>query len=285
MQRVAVITDSIACLTKELLDEYSIEVIPINLYFRGKRYRDGVDLSVSEAYEMFQQDPESFKTSAPSPRECLEAFRRAGERAADILCVTVSAKLSTVPNVARDACEMARDELPGLNITVLDSLTAAAAEGFVALAAARAAAAGKDLNAVLGTARAIRERVNAFLLLDTIRHVYRSGRIPKIASQVGSILNIRPVLTIHETVHFAGAVRSNVHGIRRILEMTRAELGDQPAHISVMHAYAGEEARELMQQVSREFNSVELWLSEFSPIMGYACGTGTLGLAFYPEGV
>ena len=283
MQNVAIVTDSIACLPREFIEQYGIKIIPINLYVSGKIYRDGFDITPSEAYELFLQDPDSFKTSAPSPEDCLEVFQQASNIARNIFCVTVSLKLSTVYNSALEARELAKTELPGITIELLDSETATPSEGFVALAAARATAEGKDLAEVASTARKVKEQVNALILLDTIRHVYRSGRIPKVASQVGSILNIRPVLTVSGAVHFTGAVRSREQGIERILRMMREKVEQKSAHIAVMHAYALDEAERLMERVASEFNCAELWLTEFSPIMGYACGTGTLGLAFYTE--
>ena len=129
----------------------------------------------------------------------------------------------------------------------------------------------------------MRDKVSSIVLLDTIRHVYRSGRIPKIASQVGSILNIRPILTVSGAVHFTGAVRNREHGINRIVQMMRDKVGQSPVHVAVFHAYALDEAERLKERVSSEFDCAELWLGEFSPVMGYACGTGTLGLAFYTE--
>ncbi len=155
----------------------------------------------------------------------------------------------------------------------------------MALAAARTAAAGKGLAEVLSAAEAVRDKVSCIVFLDTIRHVYRSGRIPKVAAQVGSVLNIRPIFTIHREVHFAGAVRNREHGINRILQMMRDKVGQSPVHVAVMHAYALDEAENLKKRVSSQFNCLELWLSEFSPVMGYACGTGTIGLAFYSEEV
>jgi DegV family protein with EDD domain len=166
---------------------------------------------------------------------------------------------------------------------VVDSKTATPAEGFVALAAARAATEGKDLAAVVNAATEMKEKVNVYILLDTIRHVYRSGRIPKMASQVGSILNIKPILTISESVHFVSAVRNRKHGINRIIKMMRDKVGQKPVHVAVTHAYALDEAERLKERVASEFNCVELWLAEFSPLMGYACGTGTLGFAFYTD--
>ena len=215
--------------------------------------------------------------------DCLQVYRSASKQAKNIICVTVSVKLSTVYNVAQAAKELIKAELPDTSIEVLDSQTAAPAEGFIALAAARAAAEGKKLAEVVSAAKETRDRVSCLILLDTIRHVYRSGRIPKIASQVGSILNIRPILTISGAVHFISAVRNREHGIERILQMMRAKVGQSPVHVAVFHAYAPDEAERLKERVATEFNCAELWLGEFSPVMGYACGTGTIGLAFYTE--
>lgn len=277
------VTDSVACLTRELVAQYQIEIIPINFYAGGRLYRDWVDVTPSQAYELFLQDPDSFKTSAASPEECLNAFRNAAKRAKDIVCVTLSTRLSSLNNSALKGKELARTELPGVSIEVIDSLMATPAEGFVALAAARAAEVGKNLSEATRAALEVRDKVHAVIFLDTIRHVYRSGRIPKIASQVGSVLNIKPILTVAGAVHFAGAVRNRQAGIERILQMMGDKVGRKPAHVSVFHAYDPEEAQRLMERVSKEFNCVELWLSEFSPVMGYACGTGTIGLAFYTD--
>ncbi|MFC2068020.1 DegV family protein [Chloroflexota bacterium] len=227
------------------------------------------------------ENPDSFKTSAPSLEDCLSAYRNAIKQAKGILCVTVSVKLSAVYSVAEGAKELAKTEFPLTSVEVLDSETATAAEGFVVLAAARAAAEGKDLAEVINATKDIKDRVRCILFLDTIRHVYRSGRIPKIASQVGSVLNIKPILTVSEVVHFRGVVRDRVHGIDRILQIMRNEVEQNPVHVAVMHAYAPDEAEKLKERVSSEFNCAELWVTEFSPIMGYACGTGTIGLAFY----
>ena len=282
-QQVAIVTDSIACLNRELIEQYGIEVIPVNFYTEGKLYKDWIDITPSEAYELFLKDPESFKTSAASPEDCLNVFHNASKRARDILCITVSVKLSTVYNAAQEAKELAKFELPQSNIEVLDSWTATPAEGFIALAAARAAVEGKNLTEAVNTAKAIRDRVSIVMLLDTIRHVYRSGRIPKVASQVGSVLNIRPILSISGTVHFSGAVRNRAHGIERILQIMRDKVRQSPVHVAVTHAYALDEAEKLKERVSAEFNCAELWLTEFSPVMGYTCGTGTVGLAFYTD--
>jgi len=284
LQKVAIVTDSVACLPRGLVEQYGIKIVPVNLYFGDKVYRDWVDITPSQAYELFLKDPTAFKTSGINPVDCLEAYRQVSNDSNGVLCVTISSKLSMVYNSALKAKERAGDELPKNSIGVVDSQTATAAEGFVALAAARAAAGGKSLAEVVKAAEEVRDKVCVVALMDTIRYVYRSGRIPKIASVAGSMLSIKPVLTISSgAVRFKGAVRSRERGIDKVLQIMRNRVGQSPVHVAVMHAYAPDDAEQLKERVSSEFNCVELWITEFSPVMGYACGTGTLGVAFYPE--
>ena len=282
--KVAVVTDSITCLSKQLVRRNGIRIVPATFSSKGKVYRDWVDVTPTEAYEMFLEDPESFATSAATPMSYIEAYRELGKKGRDILCITISSKISTMCNVARVAKEKVEEELPSISIEVFDSLTTTAAEGFIALAAARAAAQGKSLSEVVKVAEEMRDKVNFLILLDTIRHIYRSGRIPKIASQIGSMINIKPILTMSSgSMRFVGAVRNKERGIQRLLDMLRSQVGQSPVHIAVMHAYAPDEAKRLMERISPEFNCVELWLTEFSPVMGYVCGTGTVGFAFYKD--
>jgi len=267
-----------------MVEQYGITIAPIPISFQGKIYRDWVDITPSEAYELFLKDPESFKTAGASPGIFLEAYREASKQAKNILCVTLSVKLSGAYDAARQAIEEARKELPQITIEVVDSETVTASEGFVALAGARAAEAGKSLAEVVKAAEEMRDKVTFLALLETIRHVYRTGRIPKIAAVAGSMLNIKPILTSSSgVIRFAGAVRSRAHGIEKMLKIMRNRVGQSPAHVAVMHAYAPDDAEKLKERVSSEFNCAELWITEFSPVMGYATGTGTLGLAFYKE--
>jgi DegV family protein with EDD domain len=282
--KVAIIADSIACLTREQVEQYGITIAPIPITFEGKIYRDWVDITPTEAYELFLKDPESFRTAGASPDIFIEAYRQASKRAKDIICFTLSAKLSGAYDAAKRAIEEIKKELPQLSIAVVDTKTVTATEALIALAAARAAEAGGSLAEVVKVAEEMRERVSFLALLDTIRHVYRTGRIPKIAAIAGSMLNIKPILTSSGgIIRFITAARSRQRGIDKMLRIMKTRVGQARVHVVVMHAYAPEEAEKLKERVAAEFNCAELWITEFSPVMGYATGTGTLGLAFYPE--
>jgi DegV family protein with EDD domain len=184
---------------------------------------------------------------------------------------------------ARAAKEIVKKELSSTAIEILDSKTVAAAEGLIALAAARAASEGKTFKEVKTIARKVKARVRFLGLLETIRHVYRTGRIPKLASQIGSLLSLKPILTGADgVIHFAGAVRTKRGGIEKMLSVMKEQAGHSgQIHIAVMHADAAEEAQMLRERIAAEFNCAELFITDFTPIMAYATGRGTLALAFY----
>jgi DegV family protein with EDD domain len=283
MPNTTVITDSVACLPHQFVEKYEIDVIPLTFVVGRQIYRDGVDINPDKAYELFLKDPSIFKAAPSSPEGCLEILRQARRKAKNILCITLSEKISTEINILRLAAEKFKKESTDAKIEIIDSETAAAAEGFVALQAAQTAAEGKSLPEVIESALKIKKKVHALVLLDTVRYVYRSGRVPRIAAQAATILNIRPIFTIEGSVKFVTAARSKNAGLSRLMTLMRERIDSHPVHCAVMHAYAPDEAIKLKELISSEFNCSEIWTTEFSPIMGYATGTGTLGAAFYIE--
>ncbi len=282
MQKVAILADSIACLTPDMVKRFQLQVVPINIHFNGTIFRDGVDLTTAEAYRLLEEAPNYFSSSPASIGEYIGAFHEVSARAESILCITLSSKLSTLYHMACVAKEEVNNELHQTPIEVIDSETAAVGEGLIVAAAARAAAQGKDLAEVIEITRAVRDKIRVIGIMETIRYVYRTGRIPEITARVGSMLNIKPVFSISEgVVHIAGLTRSKKQALKRAFSLMRKDVGVKPVHVAVAHANVLEEGEKLKEQISSEFNCVELWLTDFSPVMAYATGTGVLAIAYY----
>lgn len=282
MPKIGIVADSIACIPKEQAESFKIRVVPANIFFNGKLYRDLIDLTPAQAYEFLDKAPQFWKSSAASPEDYAKVYRELSENAQNILVITISSKLSMFYESAQAAKEIVKEELPQTTIEVLDSETAAGAEGLIALAAARASVEGKTFNEVVTLAKKVKERVQFLGLLETIKHVYRTGRIPKVASQIGSMLSLKPILTgSGGLIHFAGAARTKQSGIEKMLKIMRDHVGKSKLHGVVMHADVPEEAEKLRQRIATEFNCVELFITDFSPVMAYATGRGTLALAYY----
>lgn len=278
-----IVIDSISCLPREVVERYQINILPVNFYFEGKVYRDWVDVSPSEAYEMLKKNPDEFHTSPPSPEEFFNVFKEIGQRNKQILCITLSSKLSTLYNMACVAKEKVREELPGVEIEIIDSETAAGGHGILSFLAAKELERGRDFKEVVEMVKGLKRKIRVYGLMETIRYAYRSGRIPKIASEIGSFLQVKPIFSIKEgVVHFIGIARTKEKAIHRVLERMKEEVNGR-LYVLISHAAVPEEGEKLKERIASEFDCAEIWVTEFSPLMGYATGPGTLAIAYYDE--
>jgi len=178
---------------------------------------------------------------------------------------------------------MVKTSLPESVIEVLDCTTAAAGQGLVTLAAARAAALGKTLNEVVATAKSVMSRVNLFATLDTLHYLAKSGRVPQAAALVNSLLKIKPIFTLnHSGAHTVALPRTVPSALKRMLKlMEQNAVKGQPLHVAVMHADALDKAIILKNKISSQFDCTELFITEFTPVMGAHTGPGLFGVAFY----
>ena len=285
MSKVAIVTDTTACLPRELVEEYGIKIVPMSLIFEDRVYRDEVDVTPSEVYQMLEQEEKIPSTSAPSPGSYLEAFRELSQRAESIVCLTMPSELTMAFQSATQAKEMAKEELPHTPVEVIDCRSAAGAHGLVTLAAARAAAAGQGLNEVINVTKDMMQRVHMIGVMDTLVYLAKGGRIPKIAAWAGTVLKIKPILTLSQGKPApVTAVRTKSRGLERLLEIMRQRTRPNGLiHAIVLHANVLEEAESLKQRIAEEFNCAEIYVKDFTPVMGVHTGPGLVGIAFYVD--
>ena len=283
MSQVAIVSDSTACIPQEMMKKYGIEIVPVVFLFGDVSYRDGVDMSTAEFYERLKKAKKLPTTSGSLAVSYLEAYLKASKRAESILCITISAKLSGMHASARLGVDMAKKELSGIAIEVLDCGTAAAAQGLVVLAAARAAAAGKSLAEVIQLAENVMQKVHLFATLDTLHYLVKGGRVPKAAALATSILSIKPIFAVRDgSAHPVTNAHTMVGALKTILKLMEENVTEeQPFHVAVMHAAAPDKANELVSEISHRFNCSELFITEFTPVMGVHTGPGVVGVAFY----
>ncbi len=281
--RVALVADSAVCLPPELVDDLKLHVVPLQLSIDGKTYRDQVDISPSEFYARLPYCRNLPVTSAPSPASFIEAFTEGAAKAESVLCLTVLSTISATYNVALASAEMAQKSLPDTRIEVMDTSTAAAAEGLVVLAAARAAAAGADIEEVKSEARRAARGVNLVAFLDTLYYVWKGGRIPGIAAFAGSVLKLKPLMELTDgEVRPLDRPRTRRRAMDRLLAIVRQRAGDAPIRANVMHSISPDDALMLRERLLAEFNCLEAIVSETTPVIGSHTGPGLMGIAFHP---
>jgi DegV family protein with EDD domain len=285
LQRVAIVSDTTACLLPEHVKEYGIAVVPLALIFEDKVYQDGIDISPADFYELLRQAKKLPTTSGSSPDPYLEAYEKASKKAESIVCITEPSGFSAMFNSAKLAMDMARTTLAGVAIEVIECATAAAGLGLVTLAAARASASGKALKEVINITKSVMSQVSLFAMLDTLHYLVKGGRVPQAAALVNSVLQIKPVFTLNRGEAHTVALSRTVEGaMKHILRMMEQKaVRGQPLHVVVMHANATDRALELRNRISAHFDCSELFITEFTPVMGVHTGPGLVGVAFYSD--
>ena len=282
MSKIAILTDSVTCFPPKLAEEHNIHVIPVHINFGAKSYRDGVDITPVQFYKMLRQAVDLPTTSSPSVGEYQAFYRELGREAEAIVCITYSGSLG----MGYSSALAASKTLNSPRVHVIDSRTALMAEGFLALEAARAAAEGEDLAGAVRRVKELIPKVNLFVVLETLEYLHRGGRIGKAAALMGSLLQIKPILCVPTekgVVDVLGKARTKKKAMNQMLNLMAKEVGGNPVHVAVQHAAVPEEAQRLMEEIASRFNCVELYLADFSPVVGTHTGPGAISVAFYAE--
>jgi len=284
MPRTAVVTDSSACLPPRLAADLGIITVPLGLLIGDDVHADG-SLSPTELFRLAETTKRPARTTSPAPSQFLEAFRRAHESGADeVLCLTLSVRFSGTYEAAITARGLAAEELPGLDVRVVDSGGLAMTHGFAVLAAARSLAGGASSGAAAEQAARVGERARLAGLLGTMRYLARGGRVPWIVHWAAQLLRIRPLLAFAEgRTRSIGRVRTEEKGLVRLVEYAKAHTSGGALRAAVMQTAAPEAAQRLSEALRRELAPVELLQTDFTSVMAVHTGPGFVGLAFYED--
>jgi DegV family protein with EDD domain len=288
MDRVAVVTDSSANLPPELIQQWDISVVPAQLVFGGNSFRDGLDVTPGELYRWLRANKRIPTTSAPSIGDFVRVYAALGQEAGGIVSIHPPPQLTATYTTAVAASQL----VDGVPIRVVNCDAVAMAQGFVVLEAARAAAAAHErgdpapvaMDAVVARAAEVASRVSLMAAIDTLEYLYRGGRIGSAAALVGTVLQIKPILYVAEGhTEVLAKPRTKAKATRFMLQQMAGQVNSHRLHAAVLHADAPEEAEELRQHIARQFDCAELYVAEFTPVMGAHTGPGLLGVAFYAE--
>jgi DegV family protein with EDD domain len=281
---VRIVTDSAASLPKGAAEDLGIVVVPMTLVLGGVVYADG-DLSPEEVVR--RAGSESVSTSSPSPGDFLKAMARATEleEPSQVLVLTVSSSMSATYEVAQTAAGYLDD----VEVRVVDTGTAAGAQGLVVMAAAQAAATGASLYEVASTAQRVAREVRLMACVRSLEYLARSGRVPQAAAWAGRYIGVQVCF------EFSGGKarpRRPTRTERGALErMVRSLVASRPhpeeASVNVLlrgavlQAQAGGSAETLRALVEEAEPAAELFEAPFSSVMIAHTGPGLVGLAWW----
>ncbi|HSH03739.1 MAG TPA: DegV family protein [Anaerolineae bacterium] len=278
-----IVMDDAGDIAAHLIEKYNIHIVPINIAFGTSEYLSGIDMDDEAFYAKVKTvSSHNFpKTSQPTPFQMAEAYRALIEQGeTEILTVTVGQKLSGTYASAIAAAK----ELEGeATFHIFDSQAASAAEGFLALAAARWAAEGKGSGEIIAGLEKMREQLATVFTIDSLEFAVKGGRVSSLKSMMASLLSIKPILELEDgVVAEAGRVRTRKRALKEIVQRVVQQVGDKRVRVAVVHAQADDEAAALLEQAKDTLNYEEAFAMNMSISVAVNLGPGALGLIVVP---
>jgi DegV family protein with EDD domain len=270
--KVAIVTDSVADLPPQVTEEFGITVVPLVVRFGTDLYHDSLDLSPDQFYGRLRTSKVLPATSVPSPADFADAYDKLAEKTNEILVISVTSKLSATYQVALQAVGLMKKRC---RVEVLDSQWAVMAQGFVTIAAAKAAQAGASLDEVLDVARRTMHRVDMYAAFDTLEYLERGGRIGKAQAFLGSLLKVNPIIVMKDgEVYPRARERSRAKAIDHLYNL--ATSFGKIEGLAVEYATDLDEANRLVQRLHSKYPQVPIYLTRTSPVIGTHTGPGLI---------
>jgi DegV family protein with EDD domain len=275
MSRIAVVTDSTADVVPSLVESRGITVVPLTVILDGKGYLDGVEIQPDEFYACLSRPGASASTSQPTPAAFADAYARLLSVHDEVISVHISSKLSGTHSAAVQAAE----EVGADRVHVVDSQLVSMPLALLVLAAAEMAHAKEPAAEVLRRLAEVRQAMKVYFMVATLEHLRRGGRIGAASALVGSVLQVKPVLTISDgQVAPLERVRTHDRALRRVIELASA--GSERICAIIGHAAAPEHAGRIAEALDPITDT--LIVAPLGPVVGAHAGPGTVGVGFYP---
>jgi DegV family protein with EDD domain len=271
---VIVVTDSSSRLLPDDLKQWDIRQVPLHVLVDGADLRDGVD---DVPYDI--HDRPRATTSGAAPAALLETYQQAlsDSNGDGVVAVHISAVLSSTFSTAVQA---AREFGP--SVRVVNSRSAAMGVGFTALAAAKAASSGAELDAVEAAARSAVPRTHAFIVVHRLDNLRRSGRIGTAASWLGTALSLKPLLCVDVDGRLVldQRIRTVTKAHAAMVDRVAEIVGDRQASIAVHHVDNHDAAAEIGAALTARLPQIEpLTVTDMGPVLSIHVGGGAVGVA------
>ncbi|NLJ80592.1 MAG: DegV family protein [Firmicutes bacterium] len=284
MAKIHVVTDSGNDLSREMQAEFGIHVVPLTVRFSEESFHDGVDISVEQFYHRLQNDPEIPSTSQPSPADFVRVYEEIAEPGDTILSVHLSSKMSGTYQSAVLAGTMVDSSI---KVIVIDTGCASIGSGLVPIALAEALQKGASLDELTALAERISENLEVYFVVDTLEYLQKNGRIGMASALVGTLLSIKPVLTVKDGfVAPFEKVRGKSKALKRVRQLAlnmKEKFPEKKFRAALSHADNLTEAEQLASFLKEKLPlEGEVLIAPIGPTIGVHTGPGTVAMFIYP---
>ncbi|MFD3449781.1 DegV family protein [Microbacteriaceae bacterium 4G12] len=281
---VKIITDSGADLSKELLNQYNIEIIPIRVYDNDTEYLDGVTLDPADLFQGMREGKE-YKTSLPSLDTIYDTFETYAKENIPCIYLAFSSGLSGTYQSSLLVKEQVKEQYPEFDIEIVDTKCASVGQGLVVLKAAEMAENNAEKEKILHHVRFWAEHMEHIFTVDDLQYLVRGGRVSRIAGFIGGLLNIKPILHVESgKLMPIEKIRGRKKVLRRMVEI----MGERGQDISkqtigISHGDDQESADALKEMIIETFGCKVFVVNTIGAAIGAHAGPGTLAVFFLNE--
>lgn len=282
MSKIAIVTDSTSDMPKDIAKKLEITVVPLTVIFEKEVFLDdGKEITIDEFYKKIRSVKKLPTTTQPTPKDFIKVYSNILEEYDSIISIHISKKISGTINSA----ELAKKELPGKDIEIIDTGFVHFPLGFIALKAGQLAQEGKSKQEILKNISDLQSKVKVLFIPSTLEYLKRGGRIGKAKGLIASILEIKPILTIHdgEVSQFKTTRRWNQAKSELIQSMKNIVKNPHNLIVSIGDSDAKEDAAEMEERIKGEFNPKKIYRVDIGVVVGTHLGPGGIAITFYEE--
>lgn len=279
---VKIITDSASDLPKEYIKKYNVEIVPLTVELEGKIYKDGVDITTEKFNQLMIKSNQLPKTAHPSPETFKKVFLKYINDGYDILCLTISSKLSGTYQSAMIAKNNIKTSE---KIFVFDTLAASSGEALQVIKASKLIQKGEKIKEVLRKLTEYRNRINILILLDTLENIVKGGRLTKIQGVIAKILNFKIILHNNEgAVEMLEKIRGKKRFFKKVLEIIderMKKLNLSNLNVGITHVDNIEEAMMFKKIIEEKYNPKDIFVNHMGATIATYAGKGGIIISFW----
>lgn len=280
---IKIVADSTCYLSEEMKRKFDIRIVSLNVIIGNESLRE-VDIDNTTFYSEMEKRGEIPTSSQPSIEEMYNEFERIASNGDDIVAICLSSDMSGTYSSSHIVKNMILEKYPDTNIQIIDSRSNCMQMGFQAIEGAKLAMQGKSMEEVVDRINFVKEHSQFIFLPDTLSYLKKGGRIGGAAALVGSILQIKPILTV---VDGKTTVFDKVRTKKRAVDTIVSHLEDvskerKIGDVIVHHINVEDEGRELAEKIKSRLG-ITPDILPIGPVIGLHVGPGSIGIAYYTE--
>lgn len=274
---IRIITDSTCDLSAEQLEALGVTCVPLSVNFGQAQFLDKVDLSPADFYQKLSQCEQLPTTSQVNPEAFLACFQEALDSGDEVVGLFLSSRLSGTYQSA----VIAREQLGGASIHLLDTLTVSFGTVLLLQQAARLRDEGHSAQSICQALEALKDRVAVYGVVATLKYLHKGGRLSASAAAVGTMLQLKPIVGIQDgAVVSVSKSRGYKSAYRHLAHILEREPADPRYGFTFAHASAPESVPDLIEAVSAHGPVEPYLICDIGPVIGTHTGPGCVGFAY-----